>query len=264
MRFSSFFKTTLSLLAFSLLSPAPLLAQLVRTPPMAEEKNAPQWLKEFSNLPKEKRQKYIEYFNAAEQLLQQKRIIECLLVTNELEDIFDKNPGLYNVKGSCYVEHKNYPKAQEFFLKAHEMDPQNPSVRFNLGEVYFISKQYDLSRKEFSKISQELDALVAKTDIPEEQKPNLAIRSLVDFKLYLIALALKDEKAALALEGKYSAMDDTPYSLCIEAVKSFRKKDITEAERKLQSAHSIYQKSGSFESFRDALTESGWIKSSNN
>lgn len=236
----------------------PLEKETITTSKTTE--NTPQWIKDFSNLPKETRQKYIEYFSVAEQLFQQKRIIECLLVTDEIAKLFIGNPGLDNLRGACYTEHKNYKEAEKCFLKAVGISPDNISMEFNLAEVYFVSKQYEKSRKAFQKIAQILEEKLKDETLPAAQKPDLQIRALVDFKLFLIAIKLKDESTADTLAKKYDIWEDCPFALCVQAVRAFEKNKPVEAERKLQSASSIYGKNQLFTPYRDALAESGWIK----
>ena len=74
---------------------------------------SPAWIQEFNNLPETTRKSYIAQFRKAEQLFAQKRIMECLFSLMELEKLYAGNPGLYNLRGACYIEIRNIEKALE-------------------------------------------------------------------------------------------------------------------------------------------------------
>ncbi len=58
---------------------------------------------------------------------------------------------LYLRMGSSLIEEGNYPSALSALLKAQELDPENPLVLNNLGQVYFLRERYDLAEKQFRK-----------------------------------------------------------------------------------------------------------------
>lgn len=51
--------------------------------------------------------------------------------------------------GVSQLESENYPLALREFLKAEELDPTNPVVQNNLGQVYFLRDRIELSEKHF-------------------------------------------------------------------------------------------------------------------
>ncbi|MSD69084.1 tetratricopeptide repeat protein, partial [Escherichia coli] len=85
----------------------------------------PAWVQKFNTLPEETRKQYIGKFQEAERFFAQKRTLESLFSLLELEKIFDGNPGLYNLRGACYIEIRNIEKALENFEKALKLDPEN-------------------------------------------------------------------------------------------------------------------------------------------
>lgn len=58
---------------------------------------------------------------------------------------------LYLRMGSSLIEEGNYPSALSALLKAQELDPQNPLILNNLGQVYFLREKYELAEKQFRK-----------------------------------------------------------------------------------------------------------------
>lgn len=51
--------------------------------------------------------------------------------------------------GVSQLESENYPMALREFLKAEELDPSNPVIHNNLGQVYFLRDRLELSEKHF-------------------------------------------------------------------------------------------------------------------
>ena len=93
------------------------------------DSSTPAWIQEFNNLPETTRKSYIAQFRKAEQLFAQKRIMECLFSLMELEKLYAGNPGLYNLRGACYIEIRNIEKALENFEKAQKLDPSNLTIQ---------------------------------------------------------------------------------------------------------------------------------------
>lgn len=54
--------------------------------------------------------------------------MECLFSLMELEKLYAGNPGLYNLRGACYIEIRNIEKALENFEKPRNwIPPTSPS-----------------------------------------------------------------------------------------------------------------------------------------
>ena len=64
------------------------------------------------------------------------------LIENQLQGVFeaiDNNPhdaNLYVTRGLLYREHRQFDKALESFLLAHDLDPNLDSVDFQIGRLY--------------------------------------------------------------------------------------------------------------------------------
>ena len=112
---------------------------------------SPAWIQEFNNLPETTRKSYIAQFRKAEQLFAQKRIMECLFSLMELEKLYAGNPGLYNLRGACYIEIRNIEKALENFEKAQKLDPSNLTIQFNLAEAHYVNHDYSRALKGIGK-----------------------------------------------------------------------------------------------------------------
>lgn len=208
----------------------------------------PGWVKEFEQLDEAVRQQYIEQFMQAEALMQQKRIIECLRMTEELEKIFAGNPGLYNLRGACYMEIRDVDSALANFTKAQQMDPGNSSFEFNIAETLFVMHDYAKAAEKFKGL---LDGL------PDGTTPFL--KSLLTFKLYICNLKLGKDDEAAKLESAFGLLDDVPFYYCVMAVKAYHQGDKAEGQQAYLSAIRIYHSSGMMQPFMDAMQESGFV-----
>lgn len=166
------------LLAALTLALLPASAQ--QTPP---EPPSPAWIQEFNSLPEATRKSYIDQFRKAEQLFAQKRTMECLFSLTELEKLYAGNPGLYNLRGACYIEIRNIEKALENFEKAQKLDPSNLTIQFNLAEAHYVNHDYARALKAF-------------TELLPPFKDNPGMTPLLQFKRYICARKLDNRPLA--------------------------------------------------------------------
>ncbi len=200
-------------------------------------------------MPDEERKEFAKHFGNASRFFQQKRIFECLDAVSEAEAVFSQSAELMNLRGSCYVEMRAFEKAMAAFNEALKIAPKNTSIRFNVGEVFFVTKQWQQAHDIFLEVLRE---------IPPS---NTALSRLVEFKLLLckIKLGLKDEFTILA--QKYDYQDDSPYYYYAQAALAYEKKDLLEAEEWLGRANRIFQDPNVIAPWQDTLVEFGYIKS---
>lgn len=209
---------------------------------------SPAWIQEFNNLPETTRKNYIGQFRKAEQLFAQKRIMECLFSLMELEKLYTGNPGLYNLRGACYIEIRNTAKALENFEKAQKLDPSNLTIQFNLAEAHYVNHDYSRALKAF-------------TELLPSFKGNPGMTPLLQFKRYICARKLDDRPLAAELEKLYGPMDDTPYYYCTQAILKLMEGDKEAAQEQLLSAIRIYRGTSAIQAFTDAMTEAGILPS---
>lgn len=203
----------------------------------------------FLNLPEESRNEFIKLLTEANRLFQQKRIFETLDEIEKAIKIFPDSPELYNLRGSCFVEMRAFDKSLADFKKALSYAKDNASIEFNVGEIYFVTKEWKKAVEIFEKI--------LKTLPPE----NLALGRLVEFKILLAKkkLGLKDEVTILA--EKYDFLDDSPYYYYAKAALAYEDNDLIKAEEWLAIAGRIFQDPNVLAPWQDTLVEFGYIKS---
>lgn len=209
----------------------------------------PEWIKEFNALPKEQRKEYFTKFQDAQNKFKEKKPVEALFVLQEIEKIFSQSPSFYNLKGACYVEIRDIPKAIECFTKALSFDPNNISIQFNLAESHFVNHDYKIALENFTRLLERITQ--ANPKAAKEVSP------LLNFKRLICAYKLGDQKLFNELKALYGPMDDTPYYYCAESIIHFAKNDKTEAAQSLMSALRIFSGTNSLQAFTDAMSEAG-------
>lgn len=205
--------------------------------------------KEFLNMPLEKREEFAKSFGEAARKFQQKRIFECLEDLDKAEKIFSESAELHNLRGSCYVEMRAFDKAMAAFQTAAKIDPENVSLRFNIGEVYFVTRQWQEAHDAFSRVIKE---------IPPE---NLSLARLVEFKILLSKLKLGQDDEVVMLAEKYDFQDDSPYYYYSKAALAYDNEDLPTAEEWLARAGRIFRDPNIIAPWQDTLVEFGYIKS---
>ncbi len=239
------------------LSLTPLTAQNEPAPaPAVEQKEGAEKKPEMSanqkaflNLPEEKRKDFAKHLGEASRLFQAKRVFECLDELHKAELIFTDTPEIYNLRGSCYVEFRDFDKAMEDFRKAAQLSPNNPSIDFNIAEVLFVTKKW-------KEASEALEALLKK--LPEN---DITLGRLVEFKLLLCKEKLGQRNEVIALANKYDYLDESPYYYFAQAALAYQSKDLLKAEEWLAMSGRIFQDPNILAPWQDTLVEFGYIKS---
>lgn len=237
-----------SFLALALLL-TPVLAQEAPQEPSAEQADLLPAQRAFLNLPMERRQQFATHINRAVELFQQKRIFETLDELAKAEVIFDQSPDLANLRGSCYVEMRNFDRALAEFKRAAEMVPGNPSHDFNIAEVYFVTGEWQKSHDLFEKILK---------DLPDS---NFPLKRLIEFKVLLCLKKLDRSEEAAAMAKRYDFQDDSPFHYYAEAALAYEAGDVTKAEEWIARAGRVFGDPVILAPWQDTLVEYGYIKS---
>lgn len=162
--------------------------------------------------------------------------------------LYAGNPGLYNLRGACYIEIRNIEKALENFEKAQKLDPSNLTIQFNLAEAHYVNHDYSRALKAFTELL-----------LPFKDNPGMT--PLLQFKRYICARKLDNQPLAAELEKLYGPMDDTPYYYCTQAILKLMEGDKEAAQEQLLSAIRIYGGTSAIQAFTDAMTEAGILPS---
>lgn len=215
-------------------------------------------MRAFGNLPEEKRNLYQEHRAKAEQYFRQKRTFECLDEIHKGLEIFEEDPALWNLKGSCHVEFRSFEKAKEAFRRSLALEEQNTGVLFNLAEMDFVTKNWKGASAKFSSLTAKLEKQVE----GDLEGPILDLHRLALFKKMLSELKLGNLEEAQAIAEKNSEdWDDTPFTYYAKAAMAFHEGDEETANGWVMSAVRVFGGMEGVANWQDTLIEIGYIKS---
>jgi len=203
----------------------------------------------FLNLPQETRKDFFKHISEANRFFQQKRIFETLEEVDKAAAIFPDSAEVCNLRGSCYVEIRSFDKALVDFLKAANLSKPNPSIYFNIGEVYFVTRQWQQANDMFEKTLKILPP------------SNIALGRLLEFKILLCKKKLGKLDEVTILAEKYDFLDDSPFYYYAKAALAYDNKNLAKAEEWLATAGRIFQDPNVLAPWQDTLIEYGYIKS---
>ena len=205
--------------------------------------------KAFLNLAEERRRDFIKHLNEANRLFQQKRIFETLDQLQKAEVIFKESSEVYNLRASCFVEMRAFDKALADFNNALKLSQDNQSIQFNIGEVYFVTQEWQKAVDIFEKV------------IKGISQDNIALSRLIEFKIMLCKNKLGKKDEVMILSEKYDFLDDSPYYYYAKAALEYEAKNLVKAEEWLAIASRIFQDPNVLAPWQDTLVEYGYIKS---
>jgi hypothetical protein len=139
-----------------------------------------------------------------------------------------KNITSYVFRGTIYSQRKMWPQAQQDFNAALQIDPTNVAVKFNLAEINFMQKNYDLARAGFAVLQ----------DNPEAG--GLDLGDLAKYKVFLCDLLGGHEDVAAKELSVFNDAGSKPSYYFANAAWSFAHHQPTEAVGWLSSAMNIY------------------------
>jgi len=231
----------------------------VKNGPTDRYKNA---INAFSNLPEETRIAFLKQRNEAGVLFQNKRIFEALEATRELIAIFPDDPQVINLRGACYVELRDFPKAMEQFSLSKDITGPSLNVVFNMAEVAFVSRDW---KKSIEIFNQAIELAPANA---------LQMKHLMEFKIMLSHIGMSEDTQLSAEVRKthaekvktmatlYSYRDDSPYYYYANSALQYSLDDKEKGLQFLNKGRRVYSGSAQIvASWEDTMTEFGYIKS---
>ncbi len=145
---------------------------------------------------------------------------------NSLTQALALNPsstGALVLRASIYCQKKQWPQAEADFNAAAKIAPTNVVLRFNLSEVKFMQKQYDVARPGF---------------VALEKDPDMG--DFASYKVFLCDLLGGHEAAAKAELDVFNAAMGNPSYYFSNAAWDLVHKNIEDARSWLLSASRIY------------------------
>lgn len=217
--------------------------------PESSVNDLPQWLVEFSNLPRNDREQYLRAFNNAKRAYQQGQWVACIGYLADCEMIFRGNPNVWNLRACCLMEQKYLDEAAEEMQKARKALPNDPVTAMNLANIRMARGQY----KESIQTLQELREMLP-YETPQE------LLNVLTFREFLCRIMLNEEAEARKLVQGFTQMSDTPLYYYSQSVLALAHGDRVEAARLLRVGNSIFAKGNITVPYLRAMELSGVTK----
>ena len=220
----------------------------------AQQRNGPseegqKMMEEFMKLPEQQRIEFNKNVRLAQKLYQEKRIFDALQVIDELDKVSKDHPAALGLRGGCYVEMRAFNKAYAIFEKLLQLAPKSTNISFNLAELDFVMKKWELAHKRFTELI---------TLLPANNK---SLRQLSEFKLLLCKLKSNRVEEARAMQNKYGEWDDTPYYYYARAAILYHDGKDEEAKKLLRDALFVWRDKAQLSAWQDTMIEIGFVRS---
>ena len=145
---------------------------------------------------------------------------------NSLSQAIKLNPnstGAYVLRASLYCQKKQWTQAEDDFKAAAKIAPKNAVLQFNLVEVKFMQKQYDVARPGY---------------IPLEKDPDMG--DFASYKVFLCDLFGGHEDVAKKELAAFDATMGNPSYYFANAAWDLYHRNVNDARDWLLSASRIY------------------------
>jgi tetratricopeptide (TPR) repeat protein len=186
---------------------------------------------------------YQQAYEKAIQLFNQNDFDGTLKQLDEADKLQAGVVATQNLRGAVYVRQKKYDEAQKIFADLYQKDPQNVMALFNLGETYFLQKNYSEATKHFQAFTEK-----SKTQ-----------NSLGVYKVFLCNLQTGNEATAKKTLDETQATISDPLYYYLNAAYLFKQGKLEDARGYLASAFQIYPGQANA-AFIDSLIELGYVK----
>lgn len=206
----------------------------------------PDWLIEFSNLPREDREQYLRAFTQAKRAYQNGQWVACIGFLADCEMIFSKNPNVWNLRASCLMEQKFFDEAAEELERVRKVLPSDPVTAMNLSGMHLARGRYEESLAVLRSLQESLPY-----GSPRE------LLDVLDFRCLLCHIMLDRMDEAKALVAHLTPMSDTPLYYYSQAVFALKKGDRLEAARCLRVVSNIFTQGNTLVPYQRALELSG-------
>lgn len=239
-------KGIVALVLASALALLPCTAQEEPLPAAPPAQQLPDWLIEFSNLPRLEREQYLRAFNNAKRAYQQGQWVACIGYLADCEMIFRGNPNVWNLRACCLMEQKYFDEAAAELERVRKVLPNDPVTAMNLANMHLARGRYAESITTIHEL---------RNLLPYETPKELLY--VLDFRELICHVMLGQRKEADALVAGLSPISDTPLYYYSQAVFALAEGNRMEAARHLRTAGSIFSKGSIIVPFQRALELSG-------
>lgn len=206
----------------------------------------------FSNLTAAEKQGYSDLIISASNKFREKRIFAALEELYKADEILEHGPHALNLYGACYVEFRDFEKAEKYFGTVYYMEPNSVTILFNLAEISFVSGDWEECIKR-------IDLLL----LHYKEQTSAPMLVLVQFKKMLALLKLGRIDEARAIQKSQPEDADNPFYYYAKAAFAFFEERDEDAVRAINAGRSIYGRGESPMNavWEDTMIEFGYVQS---
>lgn len=223
-----------------------------------------QTVDKFSNLSQESKLRYQQAYARGNQLLGAGNHTAAYSEYLTAETIFAGDYELEAKLGSVHVQMRLFDKAEQYLRSALSKSPLTIPLRYDLGEVLFVSKQFEGAIEQF-KLARKILSVRAPNDT--------RFVNLVDFKLQLCYLGMRDSKPEGSeeyktfnqlfkeLNTKCSVRTFSHLYYYSNALSALERGDKLDGKKWQNQATQVFPKKVMHNYYVDALIEAGYMRS---
>ncbi|HUF62434.1 MAG TPA: hypothetical protein VMN36_10200 [Verrucomicrobiales bacterium] len=208
----------------------------------------------IQNLTREQRNEIVDLLNKATSYIRGIRLQEGMDALNKIEAHTSEYYVTHNLRGAIYTKLRSFDKARTSFRRVLELRPGLMEARFNLAELDFVEKKFQIAFEQLEELKRDYPQMEAST------------AKMIDYKRFLCSLMQSNgpgdamDKKARAILATFDFLDDEPAYYCAHAALSYKADDTPDAEMWLNSARDIYGMDA-LGVYVDSMIEMGWIDS---
>lgn len=210
----------------------------VKTEDKTVPDDMPQWMVGFTNLPEKERIKYLTLFQQAKDDFFARNWFSCLEKLDNAEQIYQGNPHIHTLRGSCYMEIGSYDTALAEYNKVEAIQPDDLTNKANIATLAMLQGKYENSIKLFREI---LDAL------PGDSNPELL--NVLKFKIYASLVKMGKDQEAAKYAAEADILEDSPRFYFMEAVRYLQDKNMSKGIQSIRTAEKIFGSTPIFQTY---------------
>lgn len=167
----------------------------------------------------------------------------AIALLDKANAISGPNADVLNLRGSCYVQLREMDKALADFEVSASLAKGNPTIRFNVGEMHFVTKRWQESIDVFEKMNR---------DLPEM---STSVSRLVEFKILLCKNKLGRTDEVRELAAKYNDKDSSPFHWYAAALIAGENGDEEKARELIAAASQKFSDPAELAPWQDTMIE---------
>lgn len=235
------------------------LSLLLLTPAWASSEDAPDgfdaphWVQDLAELSDTQQHIYTNKFAAAKRSYSSGSHELCLQFLKECEDIYAKNPNVWNLRASVYIAQKKFDDALPWLEKVRDVAPDDLVANLNFSLLHLGAGRYEAAIEEVDVLIDELKYKSGMDDLVHSLR----------FRKFICLLKLGKVEEAKAVVADVNAMTFTPLYYYSLAMLNYVAGDKKAAAKDMAAADRIYRNNAYLQAYKQNIIFSGILTEGN-